>query len=138
MLIHPSKMVASSSVSLTEELFQVTHLNQYRDNLQAIHLGDGISEKMFPTSAHGTKFELDNQLIIIIIIIIIYSRTSNNFEHVIESNSVCGVHFFSKRRKNLIGGKAMGHHSPSTLVVNLPVKLIVKLIEHVQQSVGYQ
>ena len=55
-------MAASSSVSLTEELFKVTPLNQYRDNIQAIHPGDGISEKMFPTSVHGAKFELDNQL----------------------------------------------------------------------------
>ena len=62
MLVHPSKMVAPGSVSLTEELFQVTQLNQYRDSIQAIHPGDGISEKMFPTSMHGAKFELDNQL----------------------------------------------------------------------------
>ena len=62
MLVHRSKMVASSGVSLTEELFQVTRLNQYRDNIQAIYPGDGISEKMFPTSVHGAKFELDNCL----------------------------------------------------------------------------
>ena len=55
-------MAATSSVSLTEELFQVTRLNQYRDSIQAIHPGNGISEKMFPTSVHGTKFELDNRL----------------------------------------------------------------------------
>ena len=61
MLVHPSKM-APGSVSLTEELFQVTRLNQYRDSIQAIHLGDGISEKMFPASMHGAKFELDNRL----------------------------------------------------------------------------
>ena len=62
MLVHPSKMAASGSVSLTEELFQVTRLNQYGDSIQAIHPGDGISEKMFPTSVHGAKFELDNRL----------------------------------------------------------------------------
>ena len=62
MLVHPSKMAATGSVSLTEELFQVTQLNQYRDSIQAIHPGDGISEKMFPTSVHGAKFELDNRL----------------------------------------------------------------------------
>ena len=62
MLVQPSKMVAASSVSLTEELFQVTGLNQYRDSIQAIHPCDGISEKMFPTSVHGAKFELDNRL----------------------------------------------------------------------------
>ena len=62
MLVHPSKMAATGSVSLTEELFQVTRLNQYRDSIQAIHPGDGISEKMFPTSVHGAKFELDNRL----------------------------------------------------------------------------
>ena len=62
MLVHPSKMVATGSVSLTQELFQVTRLNQYRDSIQAIHPGDGISEKMFPTSVHGAKFELDNRL----------------------------------------------------------------------------
>ena len=55
-------MAAPGSVSLTEELFQVTQLNQYRDSIQAIHPGDGISEKMFPTCIHGTKFELDNRL----------------------------------------------------------------------------
>ena len=62
MLIHPGKMAAPGSVSLTEELFQVTRLNQYRDSIQAIHPGDGISEKMFHTSVHGAKFELDNRL----------------------------------------------------------------------------
>ena len=50
MLVHRSKMAASSSVSLTEELFQVTRLNQYKDSIQAIHLGEGISEKMFSSS----------------------------------------------------------------------------------------
>ena len=55
-------MAASSSVSLTEELFQVTRLNQYKDSIQAIHLGEGISEKMFPSSVHGAKFEVDNRL----------------------------------------------------------------------------
>ena len=55
-------MAASSSVSLTEELFQVTRLNQYKDSIQAIHQGDGISEKMFSSSVHGAKFEMDNRL----------------------------------------------------------------------------
>ena len=55
-------MAAPGSVSLTKELFQVTRLNQYRDSIQAIHPGDGISEKMFPASMHGAKFELDNRL----------------------------------------------------------------------------
>ena len=55
-------MAATGSVSLTEELFQVTQLNQYRDSIQAIHLDDSISEKMFPTSMHGAKFKLDNRL----------------------------------------------------------------------------
>ena len=55
-------MAATSSVSLTEELFQVTRLNQYKDSIQAIHPGDGISEKMFPSSVHGAKFEVDNRL----------------------------------------------------------------------------
>ena len=62
MLVHQSKMAATSSVSLTEELFQVTQLNQYKDSIQAIHLGDGISEKMFPSSMHGAKFKMDNRL----------------------------------------------------------------------------
>ena len=62
MLVHRSKMAATGSVSLTEELFQVTQLNQYRDSIQAIHPGDSISEKMFPTSVHGAKFKLDNRL----------------------------------------------------------------------------
>ena len=55
-------MAASSSVSLTERLFQVTRLNQYKDSIQAIHPGEGISEKMFSSSVHGAKFEMDNQL----------------------------------------------------------------------------
>ena len=55
-------MAASSSLSLTEELFQATRLNQYRDHIQAIHPGEGISEKMFPTSVHGAKFKIDNRL----------------------------------------------------------------------------
>ena len=63
MLVHPIKMAASSSVSLTEELFQATHLHQYRDTLQAILPGEGIARKMFPSSRHGAKFELDNRLI---------------------------------------------------------------------------
>ena len=62
MLVHQSKMAASSSVSLTEELFQVTRLNQYKDSIQAIHPGEGISEKMFPSSVYGAKFEMDNRL----------------------------------------------------------------------------
>ena len=62
MLIHRSKMAASSSVSLTEELFQVTRLNQYKDSIQAIHPGEGIAEKTFPSSVHGAKLELDNRL----------------------------------------------------------------------------
>ena len=62
MLIHPCKMAASSSVSLMEELFLATHLHQYRDTLQAILPGKGISTRMFPSSRHGAKFELDNRL----------------------------------------------------------------------------
>ena len=55
-------MVASRSVSTTEELFNVTRLNQYKDSIQAIHPGEGISERMFPGSVHSAKFELDNRL----------------------------------------------------------------------------
>ena len=62
MPVHRSKMAASSSVSLTEELFQVTRLNQYKESIQAIHPGEGIAEKTFPSSVHGAKFELDNRL----------------------------------------------------------------------------
>ena len=62
MLIHPIKMAASSIVSLTEELFQATRLYQYRDTLQAILPGEGIAEKMFPSSSHGAQFKLDNRL----------------------------------------------------------------------------
>ena len=62
MLIHSIKMAASQGVSLTEELFQATRLNQYRELLQAIHLGDGITEDMFLSSVHGPKFEIDNRL----------------------------------------------------------------------------
>ena len=61
-LIHPCKMAASSGVSLMEELFLTTRLHQYRDTLQHILLGEGISEKMFPSSKHGAKFELDKRL----------------------------------------------------------------------------
>lgn len=46
-------MAASPSISLTEELFQITCLHQYQEYLQAIHPGKGISENMFATSAHG-------------------------------------------------------------------------------------
>ena len=62
MLVHSIKMAASQEVSLTEELFQATHLNQYRELLQAIHPGDGIAEDMFSSSVHGPKFEIDNRL----------------------------------------------------------------------------
>ena len=57
MLVHPIKM-AASGVSL----FQATCLNQYRELLQTIHPGEGITDKMLPSSAHGAKFEIDNRL----------------------------------------------------------------------------
>ena len=62
MLIHSIEMAASQGVSLTEELFQATCLNQYRELLQAIYPGDGIAEDMFPSSVHGPKFEIENWL----------------------------------------------------------------------------
>ena len=60
--IHLYKMATSSNLSITEELFLATHLHQYRETLQPIMPGDGISEKMFPTSRHAAKFELDVRL----------------------------------------------------------------------------
>ena len=62
MLVHSIKMAASQGVSLMEELFQATRLNQYRELLQAIHPGDGITEDMFPSRVHEPKFEIDNRL----------------------------------------------------------------------------
>ena len=55
-------MAASQGLSLTEELFQATRLNQYCELMKAIHPGEGISEDMFPSSVHGSKFEIDNRL----------------------------------------------------------------------------
>ena len=55
-------MAALQGLSLTEELFQATRLNQYCDLMKAIHPGEGISEDMFPSSVHGSKFEIDNRL----------------------------------------------------------------------------
>ena len=54
--------MAASSLSLTEELFLATSLHQYRETLQPIMPGKGISEKMFPTSRHTAKYELDMRL----------------------------------------------------------------------------
>ena len=62
MLVHQCKMAASQGLSLTEELFQATRLNQYSELMKAIHPGEGISEDMFPSSVHGSKFEIDNRL----------------------------------------------------------------------------
>ena len=62
MLVHQWKMAASRRLSLTEELFQATRLNQYCDLMKAIHPGEGISEDMFSSSVHGSKFEIDNRL----------------------------------------------------------------------------
>ena len=55
-------MAASQGLSLTEELFQATRLNQYCELMKAIHPGEGISEDMFSSSVHGSKFEIDNRL----------------------------------------------------------------------------
>ena len=61
-LVHQCKMAASQGLLLTEELFQATRLNQYCDLMKAIHPGEGISEDMFSSSVHGSKFEIDNRL----------------------------------------------------------------------------
>ena len=55
-------MAASQGLTLTEELFQATRLNQYSELMKAIQPGEGISEDMFPSSVHGSKFEIDNRL----------------------------------------------------------------------------
>ena len=44
---HPTKMVASSTLSLTEELFRVTQLNKYKEVIEPIMPGSGLPEKLF-------------------------------------------------------------------------------------------
>ena len=51
-------MVASSALSLMEELFQVTQLNTYKDIIDPVMPDLGISEKLFKSSSHSEKYEL--------------------------------------------------------------------------------
>ena len=55
-------MAASSSVSLTEELFNATQLNKYKDNIEPIMPGTGLSGSMFEGSPHTANYELDTRL----------------------------------------------------------------------------
>ena len=55
-------MVASSSLSFTEELFRATQLNKYKETIDPIIPGSGLPEKMFEGSQHAANYVLDTQL----------------------------------------------------------------------------
>ena len=55
-------MAASSSLSLTEELFRATQLNKYKETIDPIMLGSSLPEKMFEGSQHAANYALDTRL----------------------------------------------------------------------------
>ena len=55
-------MAASSSLSLTEELFMATQLNKYKETIDPIMPGSGLPEKMFEGSQHAANYVLDTRL----------------------------------------------------------------------------
>ena len=56
------KMAASSSLSLTEELFRATQRNKYKEIIDPIMPGRGLPEKMFEGSQHAANYVLDTRL----------------------------------------------------------------------------
>ena len=56
------KMAASSSISLTEELFNTTQLNRYKETVDPIMPGAGLPVSMFEGSIHAANYELDTRL----------------------------------------------------------------------------
>ena len=56
------KMAASSSISLTEELFNTMQLNKYKETVEAIMPGSGLPGSMFEGSIHTANYELDTRL----------------------------------------------------------------------------
>ena len=56
------KMAASSSLSLTEELFRATQRNKYKETIDLIMPGRGLLEKMFEGSQHAANYVLDTRL----------------------------------------------------------------------------
>ena len=55
-------MAASSSLSLTEELFGATQRNKYKETIDPIMPGRGLPEKMFKGSQHAANYVLDTRL----------------------------------------------------------------------------
>ena len=55
-------MVASSSLSFTEELFRVTQLNKYKETIDPIMPGSSLPEKMFEGRQHAANYVLDTRL----------------------------------------------------------------------------
>ena len=55
-------MAASSSISLTEELFNLTQLNKYKETIEPIKPGSGLPENMFEGSPHAVNYDLDTCL----------------------------------------------------------------------------
>ena len=55
-------MVASSTLSLTEELFRVIQLNKYKETIDPIIPGSGLPEKLFEGSQHAANYEVDTHL----------------------------------------------------------------------------
>ena len=50
-------MVASSNISLTEELFNTTQLNKYKETVEPIMPGTGLPGSMFEGSIHAANYE---------------------------------------------------------------------------------
>ena len=59
---HPPKMVASSTLSLTEELFRAMQLNKYKETIEPIMPGSCLPEKMLEGSQYAANYELDTYL----------------------------------------------------------------------------
>ena len=59
---HPPKMVVSSTLSLTEELFRAMQLNKYKETIEPIMPGSGLPEKMFEGSEYAANYKLDTRL----------------------------------------------------------------------------
>ena len=55
-------MVATSDLSLTEELFRATQLNKYKETIEPIMPGSHLPEKMFEGSQHAANYVLDTRL----------------------------------------------------------------------------
>ena len=55
-------MAASSNISLTEELFNTTQVNKYKETVEPIMPGSGLPGSMFEGSIYAANYELDTRL----------------------------------------------------------------------------